>query len=80
MAEKVNINTPQKENDLISDEANNSNKNSSLFKIDIMELEGLTGKHKERGADFQDIKYFENKPVSELISKLKTDTEKASQI
>ena len=28
----------------------------SLFKIDVMKLEGLMGKYKERGADFQDIK------------------------
>ena len=77
MAEKIDIHTPQKENnDLISDEPKNTNKNLSLFKIDVKELEDLMGKYKERGADFQDIKYFENKSVSELISELKTDTDK----
>ena len=41
-----------------------------------MELEGLMGKYKERGADFQDLKYFEKKSVSELVAELQTDTEK----
>ena len=74
--DKLEINNPQKKNDLISDEAITVNKNSNhLFKIDVLELENIMGKYKERGADFQDIKYFEEKPVSDLISELKTDTD-----
>ena len=75
MAEKLNINNQQKGGDLISDEPSKPQQKSSLFNIDVMELEGLMGKYKERGADFQDIKYFEKKSVSELVSELKTDTE-----
>ena len=52
----------------------NSNK-KGLFEIDAIELENLMGKYKERGTDYQDLKYFENKPVSKLISELKTDSE-----
>ena len=33
------------------------------------------GKYKERGADFQDLLYFQKKPVSTLLSELKTDSE-----
>ena len=33
------------------------------------------GKYKERGADFQDLKYFQNKSVSQLLSDLHTDSE-----
>ena len=31
--------------------------------------------YKERGADFQDLLYFQKKPVSTLLSELKTDSE-----
>ena len=65
----------RKENDLISNEPEKVKVNSSLFNIDVMELEGLMGKYKERGADFQDLKYFQEKPVSKLIEELKTDPE-----
>ena len=52
----------------------NSNK-KNFFEIDAIELENLMGKYKERGTDYQDLQYFENKPVSKLISELKTDSE-----
>ena len=68
----VNI---RKENDLISNEPEKQKNHSSLFNIDVMELEGLMGKYKERGADFQDLKYFQEKPVSKLLEELKTDPE-----
>ena len=45
------------------------------FDIDASELENLMGKYKERGNDFQDIKYLEEKGISEIIIQLKTNTE-----
>ena len=45
------------------------------FSIDPLELESLMGKYKERGADFQDLKYFEKKSIKELLSELYTDPE-----
>ena len=45
------------------------------FDIDAIELENLMGKYKERGNDFQDIKYLEEKGISEIIIQLKTNTE-----
>ena len=48
----------------------------NLFEIDASELENLMGKYKERGNDYQDLKYFETKPISKLLSELKTDIEK----
>ena len=53
--ENLVVNT-HKENDLISDEPEKEKFHSSIFNIDVMELEGLMGKYKERGADFQDLK------------------------
>jgi magnesium-transporting ATPase (P-type) len=37
-----------------------------------MELEELMGKYKERGKDFDDLKYFEKKSVGQLINELQT--------
>ena len=48
----------------------------SMFPIDPLELESLMGKYKERGNDFQDLKYFENENISQLLIDLKTDQEK----
>ena len=50
-------------------------KTSNGFDIDVIELENLMGKYKERGNDFQDLKYLEEKGVEELINLLKTNTE-----
>ena len=47
----------------------------SPFPIDAIELESLMGKYKERGVEFQDIKYFQKKSVSQLIAELKTSAE-----
>ena len=57
--ENLVVNT-RKEKDLISNEPEKQKNHSSLFNIDVMELEGLMGKYKERGADFQDLKYFQD--------------------
>ena len=47
------------------------------FGIDAIELEKIIGKYKERGAEYQDIKYFEeNGGPENLFTKLKTDSEK----
>ena len=59
----------EKQNDIVDVQ-------NSLFEIDAIELENLMGKYKERGNDYQDLKYFETKPVSKLLSELKTDIEK----
>ena len=48
---------------------------SSNFEITAIDLENLMGKYKERGNDFKDIKYFEEKSVNQLIENLKTNTE-----
>ena len=45
------------------------------FVIEALELEELMWKYKERGEDFQDLLYFQKKPVSTLLSELKTDSE-----
>ena len=62
-------------------EGNRSNENRvdpSMFGfgIDAIELEKLMGEYKERGGDYKDLKYFEKKSVSELVSDLKSDIEK----
>jgi hypothetical protein len=62
-------NDEEKQKDLIDVQKN-------LFEIDAMELENLMGNYKERGEDYKDLKYFETKPVSKLLSELKTDIEK----
>ena len=45
------------------------------FDIDVIELENIMGKYKERGSDFQDLKYLKEKTVEELVYQLKTNTE-----
>ena len=72
---KLEIYTPSKGNDLISQDADKAKHHSSKFGVDAIELEELMGKYKERGADFQDLKYFTEKPVSTLLSELQTDPE-----
>ena len=49
--------------------------NNKTFGIDPIELENLMGKYKERGNDFKDLQYLENKGINELIKNLKTNTE-----
>ena len=45
------------------------------FEITAIDLENLMGMYKERGNDFKDIKYFEEKSVNQLIEELKTNAE-----
>ena len=68
---KVNQNNNQLNDEELQKSKNNSN--SSSFNIDALELEQLMGDYKERGKDYKDLKYFEKKPVSQLISELKSD-------
>ena len=73
--EKIEVRS-KKDKDLISNnEEKKEEHKPSLFDIDVIELENLMGKYKERGSDFQDLKYFQEKSVSKLISELKTNTE-----
>ena len=73
---KENLEVNQSQKDLISKDAEKAkHKTSSHFGIDALELEELIGKYKERGADFQDLLYFQKKSVSTLLSELKTDPE-----
>ena len=73
--DNLQINKPRKEKDLISDGEIKVKNHSSKFGVDAIELENLMGKYKERGADFQDLKYFQSKSVATLLSDLKTDPE-----
>ena len=63
-------------------EGNRSNENRvdpSMFGfgIDAIELEKIISRYKERGSDYQDIKYFEeNGGPEKLFQSLKTDSEK----
>ena len=72
---KLEVKAPEKEKDLISNDAEKPKHHSNKFGVDALELENLMGKYKERGADFQDLKYFQNKSVSQLLSDLHTDSE-----
>ena len=45
------------------------------YEITAIDLENLMGMYKERGNDFKDIKYFEEKSVNQLIDELKTNPE-----
>ena len=73
---KENLEVNQSQKDLISKDAERAkHKTSSHFGIDALELDELMGKYKERGADFQDLLYFQKKSVSTLLSELKTDPE-----
>ena len=72
--ENLEVKQPQKENDLISINVDKTKqKPLSIFGIDTLELEELMRKYLERGADFQDLQYFQKKSVSTLLSELKTD-------
>ena len=69
--DKTNLDFPSP-NELLKD----SSPKFSSFNITALDLENLMGKYKERGTDFLDLKYFQEKPVSQLIQDLKTDPEK----
>ena len=61
-------------NEYFKNEENN-NENTNKFEIDALELENLMGKYKERGSDFNDLRYFEIKSVKQIMKELKTNTE-----
>ena len=61
--------------DILKKEENNENTLENNFEITAMDLENLMGLYKERGNDFNDLKYFENKSVNKLIEELKTNTD-----
>ena len=71
---KIDFNNENNAHDKIKSEQNRMN-TKNTFDIDVIELENLMGKYKERGNDFQDLKYFAEKPVDEIVSQLKTNTE-----
>jgi Ca2+ transporting ATPase len=64
---RSNSNKPKNENYILNTKTG--------FDINVIELENLMGKYKERGNDFQDIKYLEEKGIDELINLLKTNTD-----
>ena len=47
----------------------------NAFDITPLDLEHLMGSYKERGNEFNDLKYFEEKSVNKLVEQLKTNTE-----
>ena len=53
----------------------NDEDTSNKFDIDAKELQDLMGKYKERGNDYNDIRYLEIKTVHQIISELKTNSE-----
>ena len=66
----------QMDNASQADFIKNKSETNTDFSISAIDLENLMGKYKERGTDFLDLKYFQEKPVSQLIQDLKTDPEK----
>ena len=71
---KIDFENENNARDKIKSEQNRMN-TKNTFDIDVIELENLMGKYKERGNDFQDLKYFAEKSVDEIVSQLKTNTE-----
>ena len=65
----------QMDNASQADFIKNKTETNTDFSISAIDLENLMGKYKERGSDFADLKYFEEKSVSQLVQELKTDTE-----
>ena len=65
----------QMDNASQADFIKNKSETNTDFSISAIDLENLMGKYKERGSDFADLKYFEEKSVSQLVQDLKTDTE-----
>ena len=71
---KQNLNTNQNKTGKINEDKNVLNTKNG-FDISVIELENIMGKYKERGSDFQDIKYLREKGIDELVFLLKTNTE-----
>ena len=60
--------------DITQKDTNQNRQNTKLgFDIEAIDLENLMGKYKERGSDFQDLKYLEEKNVEEIVKLLKTN-------
>ena len=64
-----------KEDEISNESEEGMPKNEYGFGISPHRLEVIMGFYKERGNDFQDLKYLQEKGVEELISLLKTNTE-----
>ena len=62
--------------DITQKDTNQNRQNTKLgFDIEAIDLENLMGKYKERGSDFQDLKYLEEKHVEEIVKLLKTNVD-----
>ena len=62
------------DDDSCKDSEDDYEKNDFGFRISPINLETIMGKYKERGADYKDLKYFQQKGgISNLLSRLKTD-------
>ena len=84
MSSKVVINNDESKKDNDKTNFDNSsrldlikeqNNKHSLFNITALDLENLMGKYKERGNDFLDLKYLQEKTIAQIVLDLKTDTE-----
>ena len=63
-----------KKRDSTQKENSETKKSNSYFSIEVSTLEKLMGYYKERGSDYQDLKFFEENGGSDFIIKgLKTD-------
>ena len=71
---EASLNLVQKKNSKDQNPPPTTNKNNSKFDIEVSTLEQLMGHYKERGSDYQDLKFFEENGGTEYIIKsLKTD-------
>ena len=74
--DNIEINENNNNNNNISNNNISNNLDKYGFGIDAIELENIIGKYKERGEDYQDIKYFqEHYEPKKLFKLLKTNIE-----
>ena len=73
--ETKNFNQMQIESNFEFKKNEQTNIGQIMFDITPLDLENLMGSYKERGNEFNDLKYFEKKSVKELVEQLKTNTE-----
>ena len=77
LSKKMEVIPEQNESDFNKSNDNRVDPSIYGFGIDAIELEKIIGKYKERGSEYQDIKYFEeNEGTEKLFNSLKTDAEK----
>jgi len=77
LSKNMEVIPEQNESELNKSNENKANPYMYGFGIDAVELEKIISKYKERGAEYQDIKYFEeNGGPEKLFQSLKTDYEK----